>query len=190
MRAPGERGEIIPKLGEVFREHGFEGASLARITEATGLGKGSLYHFFPGGKDEMASAVLDEISHWFAEKVFHPLRSEADPASAVAGMFAAVETYFRSGDRVCLVGAFALNDVRDRFAGPISRYFKEWREALAAALRRGGRSDDEAAALAEEAIAAIQGALVTARAMNDPALFVRILRRSEQRLGLAPGENG
>jgi TetR/AcrR family transcriptional regulator, lmrAB and yxaGH operons repressor len=171
-------------LGEVFREHGFEGTSLARISEVTGLGKGSLYHFFPGGKEEMANAVLDEISRWFEEEVFRPLRSEADAARAIADMFAAVEAYFRSGSRVCLVGAFALNDVRDRFAERIGGYFEDWQTALAAALARSGHDADEAVALAEEAVAAIQGALVTARATNDPALFVRMLRRSEQRLGL------
>jgi hypothetical protein len=42
-----------------------EGASLSLISEATGLGKGCLYHFFPGGKEEMADAVLSEIDGWF-----------------------------------------------------------------------------------------------------------------------------
>src|SRR5437762_12723369 len=54
------RAALLPVLGEVFRAHGYEGATLALITEATGLGKGSLYHFFPGGKAQMAAAVLDE----------------------------------------------------------------------------------------------------------------------------------
>ena len=52
-----DRSAAIPALAEAFREHGFEGASLAQLCEATGLGKGSLYHFFPGGKDEMAEVV-------------------------------------------------------------------------------------------------------------------------------------
>src|SRR3954469_22668198 len=56
-----ERAAVLPVLGEVFREHGFEGASLSLIGERTGLGKGSLYLFFPGGKEEMATAVLAEI---------------------------------------------------------------------------------------------------------------------------------
>ncbi|WP_164094666.1 TetR family transcriptional regulator, partial [Serratia marcescens] len=55
---PAGRAALIPILGEVFREHGYEGASLAVIGARTGLGKGSLYHAFPGGKEEMASAVL------------------------------------------------------------------------------------------------------------------------------------
>ncbi|TGQ06111.1 helix-turn-helix domain-containing protein, partial [Mesorhizobium sp. M00.F.Ca.ET.217.01.1.1] len=51
-----ERADLPSIIGEVFREHGYEGASLALIGAATGLGKGSLYHFFPGGKEEMARA--------------------------------------------------------------------------------------------------------------------------------------
>ena len=65
-----ERRDAIPALGEVFREHGFSGSSLAEISQHTGLGKGSLYHFFPGGKTEMAEAVLDDITNWFEENVF------------------------------------------------------------------------------------------------------------------------
>ena len=60
-RVISERADALPALAEVFREHGFEGASLSLISERTGLGKGSLYHFFPGGKEEMAAAVLDDI---------------------------------------------------------------------------------------------------------------------------------
>ena len=52
------REEAVARLGDVFREHGFEGTSLSVITAATGLGKGSLYNYFPGGKDEMAAAAL------------------------------------------------------------------------------------------------------------------------------------
>jgi len=59
-RVMGERGGVVPLLAEVFRTYGFEGASLARIAEGTGLGKGSIYNFFPGRKEEMADAVLAE----------------------------------------------------------------------------------------------------------------------------------
>ena len=52
------REEIIPLLAEVFRTQGYEGASLSRLGEASGLGKGSLYNFFPGGKEEMAAAAV------------------------------------------------------------------------------------------------------------------------------------
>lgn len=181
-RMVAERADVLPVLGEVFREHGFEGASLSIIGARTGLGKGSLYHFFPGGKEEMAAAVLGEVDCWFEAQVFKPLRTGRDGARAVARMFDAVQDYFKSGRRICLVGALALNESRDLFARQIKGYFARWNDALADALIRAGHSRKDAKALAEETLAAIQGGLVLARAMNDPARFTRALARAKARL--------
>ena len=185
-RVMGERSDVVPLLAEVFRTYGFEGASLARITEGTRLGKGSIYNFFPGGKEEMAEAVLSEIDSWFRDQVFQPLRQAADAQQGVADMFTAVGRYFLSGRKVCLVGVFALGHERDRYAVKVQAYFAEWVQALAAALQRGGRDADSALALAEDVVGGIQGALVLARAADEPALFMRALARMQQRL-VPPG---
>ncbi len=47
--------ELITILDDVFRRRGYEGATLSVLSRACGLGKASLYHHFPGGKDEMAA---------------------------------------------------------------------------------------------------------------------------------------
>jgi AcrR family transcriptional regulator len=179
-RSLAERTEVIAAIAEVFREHGYEGTSLSAITARTGLGKGSLYHLFPGGKEEMAAAILDAIHDWFSPTVFVPLRENPDAAAAIRCMLRDTNTYFRSGRRVCLVGAFALGDARDRFADRVGGYFAIWRDALADALRRAGR--DSAEDKAEHAVLAIQGALVLARALDDPAVFGRALERVERDL--------
>ncbi|WP_217571672.1 TetR/AcrR family transcriptional regulator [Mesorhizobium sp. GbtcB19] len=179
-----DRDGLLAMIGEVFREHGYEGASLALIGEATGLGKGSLYHFFPGGKEEMARAVIAHINGWFEDNVFAPLRDSVDPLAGIGHMFAATDGYFRSGRRVCLIGAFALDDSRDLFADQIRDYFGRWVTHLAEALVRSGHRPDEAGELAEETVAAIQGALTLARAANDLDVFSRALRRLRRRLGL------
>ncbi|RRH93013.1 TetR/AcrR family transcriptional regulator [Mesorhizobium tamadayense] len=183
-----ERDQLLAIVAEVFREHGYEGASLTLIGEATGLGKGSLYHFFPGGKEEMARAVIDNIDGWFEENVFAPLRDSADPGAGIEQMLGATDSYFRSGRRVCLVGAFALDESRDLFAGQIRDYFGRWVTHLADALVRSGHGLAEATELAEETIAAIQGALTLARASDDTGVFSRALRRTRTRLGIPPSD--
>ncbi|CCD84955.1 putative transcriptional regulator, TetR family [Bradyrhizobium sp. ORS 285] len=185
MRTLNERADVIPMLAEVFRELGFEGASLSRITERTGLGKGSLYHFFPGGKDEMARAVLAHVDGWFEREIYVPLRDDA-PDVAIARMWRGVDDYFRSGRRVCLVGAFALDGTRDRFAAAIASYFTRWIESLRDALVRDGWPATEAADRAEEVVLGIQGALVLARATGDEAIFGRALARFQGRLRQKP----
>jgi AcrR family transcriptional regulator len=182
--APDREG-LLAILAEVFREHGYEGASLALIGEATGLGKGSLYHFFPGGKEEMATAVIAHIDGWFETNVFAPLRDRIDPRAGIERMLEATDLYFRSGRRVCLIGAFALDDSRDLFAKEIRSYFGRWVAHLADALSRIGHSAAKAGDLAEETVAAIQGALTLARAFDETAVFARALLRARARLGAA-----
>jgi AcrR family transcriptional regulator len=173
---------LIAIIAEVFREHGYEGASLARIGQATGLGKGSLYNFFPGGKEEMAAAVLAHIAAWFEENVFAPLRDEGQPAAGIGRMLDAADHYFQSGGRVCLVGAFALDDSRNRFVPEIKAYFGDWVAHLSTALQRAGHEKPEADQLAEDTVAAIQGALTLSRAFEDRGVFARALARARSRL--------
>ena len=180
------RDALLPALAEVFRAHGHAGASLSLISQATGLGKGSLYNFFPGGKAEMAACVLAEIDAWFEANLYAPLRTAEHPAEAVSAMFDAVETYFRSGQRVCLVGVVALGSERDRFAEAVRGYFARWVAALADALERSGRDAAASVALAEEVVARIQGAIVLARALDEPAVFTRAMAALRVRIAAAP----
>ena len=171
----------MPLLAEIFRELGYEGATLSRITERTGIGKGSLYHFFPGGKEEMAAAVLLEVDRWFEDFIYEPLRRD-EPSVAIEAMWRGVDDYFRSGGRICLVGAFALDETRERFSAAIGNYFIRWVGALRSALMRAGCPEEEALALAEEAVAGIQGALVLSRALDNTAVFTRSLETLAKRL--------
>lgn len=173
-RTVAERHEVIPVLAEIFRDYGYEGASLSRISERTGLGKGSLYHFFPGGKEDMATAVLAHIDDWFQRHVYAPLRQAGEPRDCVARMFDEVSRYFLSGRKVCLVGMFALGNERDRFADTVAGYFRDWAASLTGTLERGGVPRTAAQVLAEQIVGGIQGALVMARAWNDPHVFARI----------------
>lgn len=177
-----DRTLALAAVAEVFREHGYEGASLARIEAATGLGKGSLYHLFPDGKAQMADEVLADIAGWFEREVFAPLRDIADPGEGIETMLNTVEAYFCSGRRVCLVGAFALDATRDRFGQAIRGYFERWIAGLSTALAHAGHPDP--GVQAEEIVGNIQGALVLARALGDPRVFSRRLGEIRSRFAL------
>jgi AcrR family transcriptional regulator len=113
-------------------------------------------------------------------EVFEPLERD-EPHAAIAQMWRSVDTYFRSGRRICLLGAFALDETRDRFAKPIKLYFKRWIEALDGALVRAGVDAEIARPLAEDIVGGIQGALTLTRALKDDAVFGRTLARLQQR---------
>lgn len=184
MRSVFEKADVVPLVAEVFRELGYEGASMSAITARTKLSKGSLYHFFPGGKEEMAAEILAHVDGWFVREVFESLERDA-PQAAVAAMWAATDAYFRSGRRVCLIGAFALDETRERFAAPILTYFRRWIVALEGALLRGGIDPALAGELAEGSVSGIQGALTIARALDEEAIFGRTLARLKARVDAA-----
>ncbi len=132
-----ERVACLPALAEAFREHGYEGASLAVLSSATGLGRGSLYNFFPGGKEEMIAAVLADIDGWFERTVFLRLEQAGHGAAAIRFMMGDVTTYFQAGGRVCLLGWIGLGSSRDGFADRVKGYFSRWISSLAVCLERG-----------------------------------------------------
>ncbi|MCP1136250.1 TetR/AcrR family transcriptional regulator [Paenibacillus polysaccharolyticus] len=176
-----EKSDVIPLVTEVFRELGYNGASLSKITARTHLSKGSLYYFFPGGKDQMVDEILTHIDQWFVKNIFEPLE-ENEPREAIEHMWREIDAYFQSGQRICLIGAFALDGTRDRFATVIRQYFVRWIEALSAALVQTGISKETADQVSEETVAGIQGGLVVSRALNDDSFFERTLARLTQRL--------
>lgn len=175
-----DRDTSRSQLADLFRERGFAATSLPAITAVTGLGKGSLYHLWPGGKHQMVAEVMDHIQAWFESEVFAQLEG---PDPDISAMVQAVREFFDDGRRMCLPARIGLEPDLPDLAQAINRYFVRWRGALASALATRGRSEDKAMGLAEEAVVEMQGALVVGRAMADPALFGRSLDRIEHRLG-------
>lgn len=184
----GSREEAVAKLVELFRTHGYEGLSLSRITAETGLGKGSLFNYFPGGKDEMARAALDHIDDWFEAEVFAPLRTAPTATAALIRMLDVTEAYFRAGRRACLMAVFALDQQPNRFSDRIRGYFRAWLEAMTSAIARSPAQAAGAAELAESILASIQGGLLLAVALDRPEHFANTVERlrGECRARLGP----
>jgi len=69
------KDEVLDRLLNTFRDKGYEGASLAELSAATGLVKASLYHYFPGGKQDMAEQVMAHLERQLAAAIYEPLQS-------------------------------------------------------------------------------------------------------------------
>lgn len=177
-----ERPDAIRALAGVFRRRGFESSSLSVIQQEAGIGRGSLYHFFPDGKKDMARAVLDQVNNWFEDEVFAPLRAATDAAAAVSTMTKTVADYFVSRDNVCLFAAMTLGDEKETFADEVKAYFANWVDALTALLQRGGLTTGNARANALDTVAVIQGGLIITRAYGDETTFLGVMGRVERRL--------
>jgi len=170
------RQALLADLAETFRQHGYEGASLAMLAKASGLQKASLYHHFPGGKQAMAEAVLDEVAARFERHLFAPLRGDGPPRRRLADMAELLAAYHHDGTEPGLFALLAQGPSRARFAARIAAFYGRWIASLGAALADGGLAAEDSVRRAADMVMAIEGALVLSRALADPGPFRRALR--------------
>ena len=184
------KDSAIPQLVEVFRQYGYEGATLAKLSEATGLGKASLYHHFPKGKEEMASAVLDYLNRGLQEQILAPLRSDpsehdgADrsPLDRIRAMNKNIDAFYNQGEQACLLALLSVGEAHDLFQRQIQQSLELWVDSLAKVAIESGIPPKTARQRAEDAVLQIQGALMLSRGLNNTAIFKRVLQHIPEML--------
>jgi TetR/AcrR family transcriptional regulator, lmrAB and yxaGH operons repressor len=177
--------EVIAQLTKVFRQYGYEGATLSRLSEATGLGKASLYHHFPQGKQEMAAVVLKSMSDCVEASIIKPLRGNGEPIDRIRVMTTNVDKLYSSGKQNCLLAVLGLGEAKDLFYNEIQNAFNVWIDTLVHVLIEAGIEHSQARQRAEDAIVQIQGSLILARSLDNAAPFKRVLERLPEELLLA-----
>jgi TetR/AcrR family transcriptional regulator, lmrAB and yxaGH operons repressor len=169
--------DLIERLTAVFQENGFEGTSLSLISEATGLEKASLYHRFPGGKDQMAQAVLESVAKIFVEDLLLPLQTTGALDERVKECGRRLQQFYGGGKRSCLLDTLSLPGGSSALHASVEATYKIWMDAFAAVAKEAGYSSAQARLRAEDAIMGIHGALVLARATGQMKPFVRMIAR-------------
>ena len=178
------REEILERLLAVFRARGYQGTSMSIISKETGLGKASLYHHFPGGKEEMVSEVLKFVDGLLEENIITPLTASGQPNKKLEEMINNVDFFYAGGEKACLLDSLSLSADTDVVSDKLNEQMKSWIKAMEQVSKESGVEKKEARERAEEAMAAIQGALIVARTTGNKKIFSRALKRlPEQLLG-------
>lgn len=172
----------IPCLLRLFRQYGYEGATLSKISEATGLGKASLYHHFPGGKDEMVQTVLDYLEQWLRQNILVILQSEGDAQDRLTRMCDRLDELYEGGQQPCLFAILLLGSARDVFHAKVKVLFQVWIDALANVLIESGMDEKLAFQRGEDAAIAIQGSLILSLGLDTPAPFKRVIQQLPKQL--------
>lgn len=167
---------LMARLSATFRESGYEGASLARLSEATGLKKASLYHRFPGGKEQMGLEVLQDAGRWLDANVLQPLAAAGTPRDRIVAMTRELDSFYRGGTQACLLNLLS-SPIGDHspFKDTIRNLFESFVEALARVVVEAGYPASAARSRAERGVALIQGSLVLARGLGSTEPFHKTL---------------
>lgn len=172
----------IPPLLDLFRQFGYDGVTLSKISQATGLGKASLYHHFPGGKEEMVESVLIALEQGLEQIAIEALRTEGDALTRLQAMCDRINTVYNSGQKPCLLASLMLGSAKDVFQDRVHTLLQLWIGAIATVLADAGMDQTLAHQRGEDGVIAIQGALILAQGLDDPAPFQRMMRQLPQQL--------
>lgn len=172
----------VPCLLTLFQQYGYDGATLSKISEATGLGKASLYHHFPGGKDEMVRTVLDTLQAGLEQHILVDLQGEGDAVMRLQQMCDRISAFYQDGSNPCVLAILLLGSAREVFQGRVQQLLTLWIDAIATVLLELGLDQHLAQERAEDALITIQGALVLAQGLNDVAPFQRVMQKLPENL--------
>ena len=186
------RTSILKTTGDLMLKYGYAATSIDDICSKARVTKGSLYHFFET-KEELGLAVLNG----FYERGVARVASGAymgmnDPYQRLLGLFDHLEAIgpdlWRHG---CLMGNFACEFaesnqvIRRRVAG----MFEELVNRLSPIFKPIARDRKEADELAEQTLMVIEGAVIMARAYDDPRRIASGLRRFRHMIEARIGES-
>ncbi len=163
------RDRMIASAAMLIRERGARPTAIGDVLAHSGAPRGSAYHYFPGGRSELLCEAVDYAADYVSAAI-------ADASSAVNMLDTAVRFYregllrtdYRAG---CPVMAVAVESGDpDTGREPVEHAaaaFDRWRDLIATRLVSDGVSRGTATELAALVIAALEGALVLARAGRD-----------------------
>lgn len=169
--AAGTRERIRDTTGELFRRQGYTGTGVKQIVEAAGAPFGSLYHHFPGGKEQLGEEVIRWSGGLYGQ-LFATIAAEAgEPVAAVSAFFAGagqtlVETGFADACPIATV-ALEVASTNERMRLATADVFGTWVDGGAAYFAAFGIAPPRARELALAMISALEGAFVLARAARS-----------------------
>lgn len=189
-RAEARRAQVLQAALACFREHGFHGASIARICKVSGMSPGHIYHYFRN-KEEIIAAIVEQDVARILD--FHDrMRSTDDLAGTMRECVAeGVRDTLDAGAAALKLEILAEAARNPQIAKLVQAADRRLRISLIETLRSVGvRRDDEEMNDCVDTLCAMFDGLMT-RGVRNPDLDVAaVTRRYQQRvlelLGVAP----
>lgn len=164
---------LIQTAMRLFRRQGYASTGLQQILLESGAPKGSLYYYFPGGKEELAEAAVRLAGRLIAEMLRDTADRSATPADFVRMYCAKMaqwmeESHFRSGSPITTV-MLETAPMIPSLTQAGAEVYASWEHIIAEVFVRAGMDGAKAQAWAQTLIATVEGALVLARIQQSAA---------------------
>jgi AcrR family transcriptional regulator len=170
-RQPGTRQRIVQTSAELFRAQGYAATGVKQIVTAAQAPFGSLYHFFPGGKEQLGAEAIRVSGALYELLIPAVLDPAPDLVTGVRDFFAGAAAHLVETDYAdaCPIATIALevSSTSEPMREACADVFESW--IVAGAQRHVGAGIDPATArrLTIGMLSALEGAFVLARALRS-----------------------
>lgn len=191
------RTRMVVAAAQLLARQGYQATSFSAVLDESGAPRGSIYHHFPEGKDQLVGAALDAAGGYArAQMAQWSGRSASEVLDAFLELWRTilVRSDYRAGCSLVAVTVSTLPEATG-LVDQAGALFDAWRSDLAGLLEQGGVADDLAPGLATTIIAAAEGAVILCRAqgttqpLNDVGGQLHLLVSASAREG-APTQEG
>nr|MBA3501401.1 TetR/AcrR family transcriptional regulator [Deltaproteobacteria bacterium] len=148
---------------------GYHATGLSAIVDESGAPRGSLYFYFPGGKDELAVAALEQAGTFWRARLDAAVAGATDLGAAIDAVVKLLADDLAASDWThgCPVAAVALEATSPAVAAAVQRHYARWLDDIAARISEFGIAKAAAKQLAMVALAAVEGALLLAKVQRS-----------------------
>ncbi|WP_434056754.1 TetR/AcrR family transcriptional regulator [Amycolatopsis ponsaeliensis] len=167
----GTKERIMAAGAELFRRNGYTGTGLKQIVTEANAPFGSLYHFFPGGKEQLGQEVIRTSGLAYIQLFDLFIAPAPDLVSGIEAFFAAGIATLQATDYVegCPIATVALEvaSTNEPLREATADVFTAWIEAGTEKFAKFGLSQEAARTLTISVVNSLEGAFVLCRALRD-----------------------
>ena len=165
--------QIIETTSDLLERQGYYATGLNQIVQVSGAPKGSLYYYFPEGKEALTAEAIERSANVFTHIIQTELARHADPAAALyhfmMGLAAHVQASACHGGAPIATVALETAGRSERLTAVCQAAYGRYQSAFADRLIAGGFSPARAAQLATLIVAAIEGGIILSRTQRSAA---------------------
>jgi len=119
--------EMMLRALDLFRTYGFHGVSLKQLADSMGLEKASLYYRFPGGKDEIALAVVRAVDAGVRQNVFQILAKQSVSSRRRVQLACdELRQFYSGGTKSCTLDVMSIPGSTDAIREVLQRTLQDW----------------------------------------------------------------
>jgi AcrR family transcriptional regulator len=166
----GTRERIVDASAELFGRQGYAATGMKQIVTAAQAPFGSVYHFFPGGKEELGAETIRHSGALYGQLVPAVFDPAPDVVTATRAFFAGAAEHLRETDYAdaCPIATVALEvaSTSEPLRQACADVFDGWISLAGERFVGAGIEPRAAQELAIGLIAALEGAFVLARTLR------------------------